>query len=104
MFDAATKRYIASVDAYTKSVGQYKPFRYLNYAHPSQDAIASYGTRNVEFLRSVSRKYDREGVFQEVVPGGFKLGMGDDRGGGDERVNAYNRTNGGEGLSRMEWH
>lgn len=46
---------------------------YLNYAQQEQNPIASYGEENVKFLRNVSRRYDPEGVFQKLVPGGFKL-------------------------------
>jgi hypothetical protein len=37
--------------------------------------IEGYGAANVAFLRDVSRKYDPLGVFQKLVPGGFKLGV-----------------------------
>ena len=65
--------FLARAEEYTKAEGQYKPFVYLNYALPGQDPIASYGERNVKFLRQVSKKYDSKRVFQELVPGGFKL-------------------------------
>ena len=74
VIESATQKFIDSVDVYTRSVGQYKRFRYMNYAYPTQDVIGSYGVENVEFLRKVSRKYDPAQVFQNLVPGGFKLG------------------------------
>lgn len=37
------------------SIGQFKLFRYMNYAYPTQDIINSHGSENVEFLRNVSR-------------------------------------------------
>ncbi|KAK4113194.1 FAD-binding domain-containing protein [Canariomyces notabilis] len=46
---------------------------YLNYADASQDPLASYGTENVEKLRSVAAKYDPDQVFQRLCPGGFKV-------------------------------
>jgi hypothetical protein len=46
---------------------------YLNYADASQDPLASYGTENVEKLRSVAAKYDPDQVFQRLCPGGFKI-------------------------------
>ncbi|KAL2787110.1 FAD-binding domain-containing protein [Aspergillus keveii] len=49
------------------------PFEFLNYAFSQQDPIGSYGLESGERLRDVSRKYDPEGVFQKLVPGGFKL-------------------------------
>ncbi|RAL08838.1 FAD-binding oxidoreductase [Aspergillus homomorphus CBS 101889] len=49
------------------------PFRYLNYAAQWQNPIASYGDDSVEQLWRTSRAVDPEGVFQQQVPGGFKL-------------------------------
>jgi len=37
----------------------------------------------VEFLRRVSRRYDRRGVFQRLVPGGFKLWRREEEGEGE---------------------
>jgi hypothetical protein len=48
-------------------------FVYLNYARASQDPIASYGPVSVQRLRDASAKYDPNGVFQKLVPGGFKI-------------------------------
>ncbi|KAH7350324.1 hypothetical protein BKA66DRAFT_516478 [Pyrenochaeta sp. MPI-SDFR-AT-0127] len=49
----------------------FEPFVYLNYAGRRQDPIGSYGTK--EKLEEVSKKYDSQGVFQKLVPGGHKL-------------------------------
>lgn len=46
---------------------------YLNYADKSQDPIASYGEENVKLLREVAGRYDPDGVFQTLCPGGFKV-------------------------------
>ena len=46
---------------------------YLNYAADFQDPITGYGPENKVKLQAVSRKYDPEGLFQKMVPGGFKL-------------------------------
>jgi hypothetical protein len=46
---------------------------YLNYAGSWQDVFGGYGTESVEKMRRVSRKYDRSGMFQRQVRGGFKL-------------------------------
>ena len=48
-------------------------FVYLDYANQVQDPIQSYGPENVARLRAAARKYDPRGVFQRLVPGGFKL-------------------------------
>ena len=58
---------------YAKSIGKHNEFLYLNYALPNQDPIAGYGEENVERLRATSRHYDPKQVFQNLVPGGFKL-------------------------------
>ena len=49
------------------------PFKYLNYADPSQDPISSYGVLEKLRLQMTSKKYDPRGLFQTSVPGGFKL-------------------------------
>ncbi|KAK5128980.1 hypothetical protein LTR85_000313 [Meristemomyces frigidus] len=55
------------------SIGAYERFTYLNYAASSQNPLASYGDANVRFLEHVATRYDPEGVFQTLVPGGFKI-------------------------------
>ena len=46
---------------------------YLNYAANWEDPIAGYGEVVKSRLQEVSRKFDPEGVFQRMCPGGFKL-------------------------------
>ncbi|KAL8735479.1 MAG: hypothetical protein Q9181_002801 [Wetmoreana brouardii] len=70
---AISKALFEKVEVYTRSQGRHEEFIYMNYALPSQQVIASYGKENVDFLRGVSRKYDPHQVFQQLVPGGFKL-------------------------------
>ncbi|OTA76491.1 hypothetical protein M434DRAFT_88032 [Hypoxylon sp. CO27-5] len=67
------KGVLEKIDADATSRGTAVPFKYLNYAYSFQDPIRSYGVKNGEKLREVSRKYDPEGIFQKGVPGGFKL-------------------------------
>ena len=71
--NAATKEMMGLFDEAAKKRGLFKPYRYANYANTDQAVIESYGEKNVEFLRQVSRKYDPHGVFQKRVPGGFKV-------------------------------
>lgn len=71
--EIATESLLRQAIAYAESQNLYHRYLYLNYAMQGQDPIASYGPENVEFLRQVSRKYDHGGVFQRLVPGGFKL-------------------------------
>ena len=63
----------AKFDAFAAARGGLDPFVYLNYAYSTQEPIQSYGAANVKKLQAVSRKYDPSGVFQKLVPGGFKL-------------------------------
>lgn len=53
--------------------GALTDFIYINYAHPSQDALAGYGAENVAFMKRVAAQYDPEGFMQQRVPGGFKI-------------------------------
>lgn len=53
------------------------PWLYLNYAHSSQDVLKGYGQENVQKIRDAARKYDPEGVFQRLCPGGFKVSSED---------------------------
>lgn len=64
VIESATEKFVSSVNEYTKSIEQFKPFLYMNYAYPTQDVIDSYGRENVDFLRRVSRMYDPAQVFQ----------------------------------------
>ena len=49
------------------------PWLYINYAHPSQKVLESYGEENLKKIREVAAKYDPEGVFTRLCPGGFKI-------------------------------
>ncbi|KAI1080906.1 hypothetical protein F5B20DRAFT_537834 [Whalleya microplaca] len=53
--------------------GGVMPWLYLNYAHSSQEVLQSYGPENVRRIREAASKYDPEGVFQRLCPGGFKI-------------------------------
>lgn len=67
------KSLFANIATAAAKRGVAHPFIYLNYAAPWQDPIMSYGARNKAALQAASKKYDPEGLFQEGVPGGFKL-------------------------------
>jgi hypothetical protein len=66
-------QYIDELNEFAKSKGADNPFIYLDYAYKTQDPLTGYGEKNLEHMRKVSAKYDPEGVFQTMVPGGFKL-------------------------------
>ncbi|KAF5722353.1 6-hydroxy-D-nicotine oxidase [Fusarium mundagurra] len=55
-----------------RAKGLLQRFQYLNYAAPYQSPFESYGDDELEFLKSISRKYDPAQLLQKRV-GGFKL-------------------------------
>lgn len=63
----------AALQDYAESLDAGLDWIYLNYAHPSQDPLKSYGEDKVQFIREVAAKYDPTGVFQNRIPGGFKI-------------------------------
>lgn len=48
---------------------------FTNYGYSKDNVIAGYGAESLSKLHATSKKYDPEGVFQQAVPGGFKLGL-----------------------------
>ena len=66
---------LSKITTYTKNVpGGYRDWQYVNYAYADQDPIGSYGEANIEYLKTISKKYDPQQVFQKLAPGGWKLG------------------------------
>jgi CO dehydrogenase/acetyl-CoA synthase gamma subunit (corrinoid Fe-S protein) len=63
----------AKANAYASANGNLNKYIYLNYAYKTEKPISSYGIANVQNLKSISKKYDPAGIFQNQVPGGFKL-------------------------------
>ena len=70
---ASIKELFDRIDKASMAAGLFHRFKYLNYAAPWQDPISGYGPENKARLQAVSKKYDRIGLFQIAVPGGFKL-------------------------------
>ncbi|KAE8151805.1 bifunctional solanapyrone synthase [Aspergillus avenaceus] len=64
---------MARVEEYTKAHQVHDPFIFLNDAFSSQNPFAGYGEESYSRLRAASSAYDPRGVFQRLVPGGFKL-------------------------------
>jgi len=56
-----------------KRMGLWRKFVYMNYAGSGQDVFAGYGEGNWERLREVKGRWDPEGVFTKLQPGGFKI-------------------------------
>ncbi|PQE14056.1 oxidoreductase FAD-binding protein [Rutstroemia sp. NJR-2017a BBW] len=71
----AVADFFSKIDSLAQELGLYNSYSYLNYADKTEPVIEGYGAENVAFLRAVSKKYDPQGVFQKLVPGGFKLGV-----------------------------
>lgn len=71
----AAEIWLKSIQEYTNSLGKGHPLEFVNYAAPFQNPMASYGEKNQQFMKAVSRKYDPDGIFQKIVPGGYKLGV-----------------------------
>jgi hypothetical protein len=69
------KSALEKMDEDAASRGTVVPYKYMNYAYSFQDPIISYGAEDHKILQEVSKKYDAEGLFQNGVRGGFKLGM-----------------------------
>ena len=70
---AAASQWVDQVTAATKALGTDDPFLYLNFAAGFQKPICAYGAKKVRFLQQTATKYDPTGVFQTLVPGGFKV-------------------------------
>lgn len=90
MYEAA-KEWYSSVKRTTEELGTDFPFLYLNFASDFQDPFCGYGAENVRFLQETAKKYDPEGVFQTLLPGGFKISEAC-KGGRKRRWGAKDRT------------
>jgi hypothetical protein len=73
LFQTAGADLISRIGEYAKGIGADNPYLYLDYADVTQDPLASYGVENVEKMKAAAKKYDPSGVFQKLVPGGFKI-------------------------------
>lgn len=69
----ATQTWYQQVDAVARALKTNDDFLYLNFAGGFQNPLASYGNESLDFMQRVATKYDPTGVFQRLVPGGFKL-------------------------------
>ena len=67
------KSFIAVINDRAVAEGLHHPWIYLNYADKYQDVIGGYGAANKRKLQDASKKYDPIQLFQNRVPGGFKL-------------------------------
>lgn len=70
---ALGEAFIADVKKWSEKKGLAHRYIYMNYAGSNQDVFEGYGAKNHARLRQISKKYDPEGVFQKLVPGGKKI-------------------------------
>ncbi|KIL84642.1 fad binding domain-containing protein [Fusarium avenaceum] len=61
------------IEDFAERVGSLSKLRYLPYSDPRQNVLESYGEANVKHIKETANKYDPDGFFQEMVPGGFKI-------------------------------
>ncbi|KAF4587897.1 6-hydroxy-D-nicotine oxidase [Ophiocordyceps camponoti-floridani] len=80
MMEQARRDFIKATVAVAKKNKKYSPFIYANYAAPDQDPLCGYGAESVAFLKRTANKYDPKGVFQKLMPGGFKISQAHCRG------------------------
>ncbi|RDA94043.1 hypothetical protein CP533_5306 [Ophiocordyceps camponoti-saundersi (nom. inval.)] len=73
MMETARRDFIDATVAVAKKHNAYSPFIYINYASPEQDPLCGYGAESVDFLKRTAKKYDPDAVFQNLMPGGFKV-------------------------------
>lgn len=73
LFHQAGEYLISELSSFAKELVKDNEFIYLDYAFKNQDPLKSYGPANVQFLKETAAKYDPTGVFQTLVPGGFKI-------------------------------
>ncbi|KAF2133642.1 6-hydroxy-D-nicotine oxidase [Dothidotthia symphoricarpi CBS 119687] len=64
-----TAAWVDAVKSVTVKMGTDHPFLYQNFAAATQKPLCGYGAKNVQFMQSVSKKYDPKSVFQKLVPG-----------------------------------
>jgi len=67
------EEFIARIDEFSKSLGEFIDWKFLNYAYKTQNPIASYGAQNVDLIKAAAAKYDPQGVFQNLRRSGFKI-------------------------------
>ncbi|KAL6709245.1 hypothetical protein ACN47E_001652 [Coniothyrium glycines] len=70
---ALGETFVAELKQWSVDKGLAHRYIYMNYAGQNQDVFAGYGPENQARLKRVAKKYDPEGIFQGLLPGGKKL-------------------------------
>ncbi|XEV04176.1 hypothetical protein FSHL1_009463 [Fusarium sambucinum] len=65
--------YIEDIETKAKEMDAFWEWKFINYAHLSQDPLATVGEAALTKLRAASKKYDPEGVFQKLRASGVKI-------------------------------
>lgn len=64
-------QWMSQVSSAATAKGELLDLVFMNDANSLQDPIASYGAASVAYLKSISAKYDPQGVFQKLQNNGF---------------------------------
>ncbi|KAK3709798.1 hypothetical protein LTR37_010626 [Vermiconidia calcicola] len=72
MADAA-EAWVDSIRQSANRLSGSNDFQFLNYAAKFQRPLESYGPPNLDFMRHVSFKYDPHEIFQNLMPGAYKI-------------------------------
>jgi len=68
------KSLVESIDSTSKVAGLYYPFIFLNDAGIGQSPFPLYGSGDsLPKMRAIAKKYDPDGVIQNLASGAFKL-------------------------------
>lgn len=70
---ALSSRVLTNLTTYLSSANALKEFQYINYASVEQDPLGGYGEKALGLIGNASVRYDEGRVFQDLVPGGWKL-------------------------------
>lgn len=73
LFNGLGYEVLDELKTFGDTLGVNNEFVYLDYADIGQNPLKSYGADNVNKLKAAAKKYDPKGIFQTIVPGGFKI-------------------------------
>lgn len=73
VMDSLADQLLSDIITAAKKNGVYNSYIDLNHAKGSQKPFEGYGADNHAFLKATAKRYDPDGIFQTLMPGGFKL-------------------------------